>query len=254
MSSANYMHVEPNSWFYTDLNQLLTNIKYQPQILTKEYLLVGLNNSLKQGFEFKKVNEGNGSTSLRINNIKELIEIINNSSNSYLLNVLENVIINTLNAGYNLSNGLKLWRFEVYKRIDGERDYQDMRWNTNLREGDVPDQEKPPAEWINYMEYHVSKAKDEIYHLNKDAALAEIRKVAALAVRALEIHGCPEREFPKEDSKPLMVNDGTGNSVNWKTTTSVASGGNTTITYKQVPSTPTGCGCGDDCDCKKDKK
>lgn len=32
--------------------------------------------------------------------------------------------------------------------------------------------------------------------LNSEEALAHVRKVAALAVRCLEIHGCPERIIP----------------------------------------------------------
>ena len=30
-------------------------------------------------------------------------------------------------------------------------------------------------------------------HVDTEGALAEVRKVAALAVRTMEIHGCPER-------------------------------------------------------------
>jgi hypothetical protein len=89
-------------------------------------------------------------------------------------------------------------RREVYNAIDGERNYQDMRWNTNLREGDVPDEDKPVAEWLNYIEYHLGKAKEQNYHLNKNGALDELRKVAALTVRALEIHGCPKRQINPE--------------------------------------------------------
>jgi hypothetical protein len=46
------------------------------------------------------------------------------------------------------------------------------------------------------MEYHISKAKEHVYHLDSVGALAEIRKVGALAVRTMEIHGCPERVMP----------------------------------------------------------
>jgi hypothetical protein len=58
----------------------------------------------------------------------------------------------------------------------------------------TPDEEKPVAEWINYIEYHLSKAKEKVYHLDTQAALAEIRKVTALGVRTMEIHGAPERK------------------------------------------------------------
>lgn len=85
-------------------------------------------------------------------------------------------------------------RIEIYKRIDDERDYQDAKWGHRRTLDDTPDEENPIAEWINYIEYHVSKAKNCVYHLDTEGATVELRKVAALAVRAMEIHGCPERE------------------------------------------------------------
>ena len=84
-------------------------------------------------------------------------------------------------------------RIEVYEILDGERQYQDLRWTEGNRENGIPDEEKSVAEWISYMEYHLNKAKNKVYHLNKEEALAEIRKVTALGVRAMEIHGCPKR-------------------------------------------------------------
>jgi len=105
---------------------------------------------------------------------------------------------NTLNNGYNLNNGIKMERTEVYKCLDTERDYQDLRWSTRRTADGTPDEEKPPAEWINYIEYHVTAAKNEVYKLDTEEALAHVRKVAALAVRCLELHGCPEREIPDE--------------------------------------------------------
>lgn len=84
-------------------------------------------------------------------------------------------------------------RTEIYNRINGERDYQDANWGSRRQMDGTPDEEKSVAEWINYIEYHVSRAKERVYHLNTEDALCELRKVAALAVRAMEIHGCPER-------------------------------------------------------------
>jgi len=89
-------------------------------------------------------------------------------------------------------------RQEVYSRIDTERQYQDLRWSPRREKNETPDESKPPAEWINYMEFHLSEAKKEVYFLNEEEALAQVRKVAALAVRCLEIHGCPEREIPED--------------------------------------------------------
>lgn len=89
-------------------------------------------------------------------------------------------------------------RNEVYKCLDVERNYQDLRWSPRREANGTPDEQKPPAEWINYIEYHISKAKERIYHLSDEEALAEVRKVAALAVRCLELHGCPKRIIPNE--------------------------------------------------------
>jgi hypothetical protein len=80
-------------------------------------------------------------------------------------------------------------RKEVYKIIDVERDYQDDMMIHRL----IADEEKSVAEWINYIEYHLNKAKESVYHLDTQAALAGIRKVTALGVRTMEIHGAPER-------------------------------------------------------------
>ena len=86
----------------------------------------------------------------------------------------------------------------VYERIDAERDYQDSRWDLREKFNTTPDNEKSIAEWILYMEHHLNLAKGFVYSLNEHSALAEIRKVTALGVRAMEIHGCPSRKFPVE--------------------------------------------------------
>ena len=92
---------------------------------------------------------------------------------------------------------------EVYKQINTELIYQDLRWKNDLRPDGVPDEKKPVAEWLNYIEYHLVNAKNYNYHLDKNNSLHELRKVAALAIRALMIHGCPLRD--------LSGNDGTHN-------------------------------------------
>ena len=88
-------------------------------------------------------------------------------------------------------------RQEVYNRINGERDYQDWRWDEGEREDRVLDEEKSPAEWLNYIKYHLEQGEISNYMLNKQDTMAEIRKIAALAVRAIEIHGCPRRVIPE---------------------------------------------------------
>lgn len=196
-TSVNYMQVIPNSHYWTDLNQIITANNFGMEELTKEYILVGLNNCKKNGYRLKSLfNEDirfiQGSIPI-FSSIEQMINYV--ESEHFDKGLFLEAVQKTVEAGINLTNGKKMERPEVYKCIDGERNYQDMRWNTNLRKGDVPDEEKPVAEWINYIEYHLGKAKAENYHLNKEGTLAELRKVAALTVRAMEIHGCPERKI-----------------------------------------------------------
>jgi len=89
-------------------------------------------------------------------------------------------------------------RKEVYKRLDVERDYQDLRWSPRRDANGTPDDEKSIAEWITYMEYHLNSGKNEVYCLNDEEALAHVRKIGALAIRCLELHGCPERIIPED--------------------------------------------------------
>ena len=214
-SAAHYMHVIPNSHFWTDLKQIVYSIElelqrqkyesekhpdeeytvtYVGEHLSKDYILIGLGNSLMHGYNLKLTKIVYDSKCVIFVSVEDMIEYT--QSEKFNLVDFKDIITNTINIGINLTNGIKMEREHVYKRIDAERKYQDLRWNSALREGDVPDEEKPVAEWLNYIEYHLSKAKDCNYHLRKDDALEELRKVAALAVRAMEIHGCPERRMP----------------------------------------------------------
>jgi len=95
-------------------------------------------------------------------------------------------------------------RNNIYNHINDERDYQDLKWDGQRNNDDIKDKDKSIAEWINYMEYHILKAKENIYYSNKNDALAEIRKVTALGVRCMEIYGCPRRIISKELIKKAM--------------------------------------------------
>lgn len=193
LSLVNYNQVIPNSHFWTDLNQLVSVLDVN--FPDREYLEIGLNNTIKNGYELMPIKN---SVILPIDSeifmsLNEILEYV--KSKKYNDKVFYVMLNTTIMMGFNLYNKLKLQRMDVYKRIDSEREYQDRRWNMNLRPGDVPDEEKPVSEWINYIEFHLNKAKEANYHLDKESSLAELRKVAALAVRAMEIHGCPEREI-----------------------------------------------------------
>ncbi len=75
---------------------------------------------------------------------------------------------------------------KVYDIVDSELEYQANRWNNgSLSLVCAKDAEKSVAEWINYMEYHLSKAKEKVYFLDKGAALDEIRKVTALGINTM---------------------------------------------------------------------
>jgi hypothetical protein len=87
-------------------------------------------------------------------------------------------------------------REEVYKLIDGERTYQENRWNpgTTKSEG----HHHTPEEWITYMEDYLAEAKHILSReTHVDAygkAMACIRKVTALGVAAMEHIDTPPRQ------------------------------------------------------------
>jgi len=89
-------------------------------------------------------------------------------------------------------------RKEVYKLIDGERDYQDSRWDndkeTRSGKSDILDKDKSLAEWLNYLEFHLNEAKHGVYALEPKTTKHSIRKIAALAVACMENHDCPPRK------------------------------------------------------------
>lgn len=85
-------------------------------------------------------------------------------------------------------------RSDVYKLIDGERDYQD---GLHL-EGEHGRAIHSPEEWVMYMEDYLIEAKhilarypDDIAH---PKAMEIIRKVAAMGVFAMEQHSTAPRK------------------------------------------------------------
>lgn len=230
---ANYMHVESNSHFWTDLNQLITYLGYIQDSGNQWYdnawkaeieqIIIGLKNTIKNGYEIKKTS-GIVNLESYFSCIQDMIDVVEQvdispdyNANEFLKDFIM-AIENTITIGYNLTNGLKMERQEIYNRIDGERNYQDATWGSRRQMDGTPDEEKPVAEWINYIEYHVNKAKDKVYHLDTEGATDELRKVAALAVRAMEIHGCPARQIEAGDStKPtkLDYNPNEDNCMTW---------------------------------------
>jgi len=198
MDNSYYSQIVPNSHAYGSLRNFLIMYEYhshRTDELTPEYIITGLKNTLKNEMEIKLIGEpvNAGAFFTSIKNMIEYVEKPDFNLESFIV-----IVGNTLKSNIDLKFKHKMNREEVYDRIDTERDYQDLKWSPRREKNNTPDESKPPAEWINYIEYHISKAKNEVYLLNDDLALAEVRKVAALAVRCLEIHGCPEREIPED--------------------------------------------------------
>jgi hypothetical protein len=85
-------------------------------------------------------------------------------------------------------------REQVYKAIDTEREYQNMMWNesTTASKG-----QHSPEEWYMYMEDYINQAKHILSRENVQSsypkAMDIMRKVASMAVCAMEQHGVKER-------------------------------------------------------------
>ncbi len=81
------------------------------------------------------------------------------------------------------------YRSEVYAVIDGERDYQDAgRGNAKRHDG------MTPGEFILCMEKCLQDARVAWYAPNGGVAcLDHVRKVSALGVQCMEVHGAPAR-------------------------------------------------------------
>jgi hypothetical protein len=85
-------------------------------------------------------------------------------------------------------------RKQVYKLIDGERKYQDTKWNeTTTTSKGIHTIE----EWITYMEDYLSEAKHivsrEARQTADPKAMDIIRKVTAMGVAAMEQIDTPAR-------------------------------------------------------------
>lgn len=82
-------------------------------------------------------------------------------------------------------------REDVYKAVDGEREYQDAG------EGNSPDGEQGVPEFLLALDLYVRKAV-KAWHKGGDgrdeATLHVVRKVTAIGVSCMEQHGAPERE------------------------------------------------------------
>lgn len=81
-------------------------------------------------------------------------------------------------------------REEVYKAIDGERDYQVTRWTR-------PTPNRTIDEWAMYFEVYSRKLCDLAAVTGDDEQVVEklniVRKLTAMGVACMEQHGAPKR-------------------------------------------------------------
>ena len=86
-------------------------------------------------------------------------------------------------------------RTEVYRIIDGERAYQDDTWSSPRSTPDAHSM----VEWFTFIEDYVNEAKRAASRPKRyttNIAAVNMRKVAAMAVAAMEQHGAPPRALP----------------------------------------------------------
>lgn len=82
-------------------------------------------------------------------------------------------------------------REQVYKAIDGERDYQD-----SLGCDRTDGSDKTVGDYITMLSTYQRRAADNWTNVpGNRAALHEIRKIAAIAVRCMEEHGIELRSW-----------------------------------------------------------
>lgn len=81
-------------------------------------------------------------------------------------------------------------RVAAYAAIDSERDYQSERWKDAPNGGDAS-----LHEFALYISHHSAELRSTASRgFDSQNTLDQVRKVAALAVAALELHGAPHRE------------------------------------------------------------
>ena len=85
-------------------------------------------------------------------------------------------------------------RSEVYKIIDGERAYQDERWNENTTESRGLHN---PYEWLVFIQDYLTEAihiaSREEEPAAKEKTMEWIRKIGAMSVAAMEQNGVKPR-------------------------------------------------------------
>jgi hypothetical protein len=113
-----------------------------------------------------------------------------------------------------LEDMMKATRAEAFKAIDSERDYQQ---SLIRRAGRYEEETKPLEAYVLYAGQYLNQVKNDLSFVwgpeSIEKALNGLRKVAALAVAAMETHGAPLRieptdhpELPDEEFEPIVDN------------------------------------------------
>lgn len=85
-------------------------------------------------------------------------------------------------------------RKDVYKLIDGERDYQDL----DVHQVGHDDSKCSVADWLIFIEKQIEEAKVAVYNLRGDIALEHIRKITALGIACMEYNDTKPRALLEE--------------------------------------------------------
>jgi len=90
---------------------------------------------------------------------------------------------------------MKLTRQEVFNIIDGEREYQDSRWNEHTT---ASGGKHSPEEWLVYIQDYLTEA---IHIASRQAnpeaqekVMEHIRKIGSMCVAAMEQNGLRPRQ------------------------------------------------------------
>lgn len=85
-------------------------------------------------------------------------------------------------------------RQEVYKIIDGERDYQNSRWGNTLSDDRPGNGTRTTDEFALYILGYTNDLVQNASHFGDPTAkLHIVRKIAALCVACMEQNGAPPR-------------------------------------------------------------
>lgn len=85
-------------------------------------------------------------------------------------------------------------REEIYKNIDGERQYGLLRWGVEGPDGKVVEHPRALAEFVHHIQTFLGMAAvAATVDTTPGRTLNALREVAALCVAAFEQHGCPPR-------------------------------------------------------------